>query len=548
MTSSTSPPTNAPQGLEMQLRERALLYEIQRSFSGVIDLDELLPILIARTKSAFEVESSAVLLVDPKTSELYFPHVSDVDRDVERRFASIRVPPGQGIAGWVVEHGETQCVADVRQDPRWYGNVDSASGMVSESLLCAPLRGKERTVGVIELRNKLTGDFQPADLRLIEALADAIGLALENALLYAQTQESEELLKGKLAVRNRQAIRDGGFRSIVGQSEAMRTVFGLMEKAAATPITVLIHGETGTGKELVAKAIHAAGDRAEREFVAVNCGGLSETLLESELFGHKKGAFTGADQDRSGVFEVADGGTIFLDEVGDMPAPMQIKLLRVLQENEIVRVGETLPRKVDVRIVAASHVDLAAAFREGRFREDLYYRLSAFPIELPPLRERKEDVPLIALNLLERTIEKFGKGPRAFAPDVLAIFESHDWPGNVRELQNEIERAAAMAAAREEIEPADLSEKFKRIDVPKMSTEINTGNLTLKEARDLFEREYVAQVLAQHRGNAAQACKTLGISRVMLQKKIRQWDLRNSAHGNTAKEGRSSKSTARQAT
>jgi Nif-specific regulatory protein len=525
--------------LGMQVRERALLYEIQRSFSGVIDLDELLPIVIARTKSAFEVESSAVLLVDPRTSELYFPHVSDVDPEVERRFASIRVPPGRGIAGWVVEHGETQCVADVRKDPRWYGHVDEESGMRSESLLCTPLHGKSSIVGVIELRNKLAGQFTPGDIRLIEALAGAIGRALENALRYARTQESEERLKGELAQLNRQAARDSSFRRIVGQSESMRKVFRLMESAVTTPITVVIHGESGTGKELVAKAIHYGGDRADHAFVAVNCGGLSDTLLESELFGHKKGAFTGADNDRLGVFEVADKGTIFLDEVGDMPTAMQIKLLRVLQEGEVVRVGETIPRKVDVRVIAASHVDLSTAVQAGVFREDLYYRLNAFPIQLPPLRERKDDLRLIAVSLLERTIEKFGKGPSSFAPEVLAVFDAHDWPGNVRELQNEIERAATMAAARDRIELEDLSDKFQSMNAPKMSSALSTGNLTLKEARDLFEREYVAQVLAQHRGNAAQACKTLGISRVMLQKKIRQYDLRRTPQGQAQKDGRS---------
>jgi len=513
--------------LEMQVRERALLYEIQRSFSGILDLDELLPVVIARTKAAFSVESSAVLLVDPDTQDLYFPHVSDVDAGVEEKFAAIRIPPGQGIAGWVVEHGESQCVPDVRQDARWYGSVDDVSGMVSQSLLCAPLRGRDGVVGVIELRNKLAAEFQAGDVRLLEALADAIGGALDTALRFERSKQSEVRLRGELAEFSRQAARGASFRNIVGQSAAMQKVFRLMESAVAAPVTVLLQGETGTGKELVAKAIHSAGPRAEHPFVAVNCGGLSETLLESELFGHAKGAFTGADTDRMGVFEVADRGTIFLDEVGDMPRSMQIKLLRVLQEGEVVRVGETSPRKVDVRVISASHVDLEAAVRAGTFREDLFFRLSTFPIHLPPLRERREDIGLIAANLLERTREKFGSGPRSFAPQVVAAFESHDWQGNVRELQNEIERAAAMATGAEVLDLHHLSEKLALGTlVPTTSSALATGGLSLKEARQLFEKEYVAQVLAQHRGNAVQAAKTLGISRVMLQKKIRQYDLR----------------------
>ena len=513
--------------LEWQVRERALLYEIHRSFSDIIDLGELLTAVIARTKAAFAVESSAILLLDSETSELYFPHVADVDADVERRIAATRIPPGVGIAGWVVEHGETQCVADVRLDPRWYGKVDEASGMVSESLLCTPLRGKERTVGVIELRNKLSGEFGPADVRLIEALAIAIGRALENALDYERAQKKEARLLEEVTELNRQAARSSSFRNIVGQSDPMREVFRLMDSAIAAPVTVLLRGETGTGKELVAKAIHYSGPRRDYPFVAVNCGGLSETLLESELFGHCKGAFTGATTGRAGVFEVANRGTIFLDEIGDMSAAMQIKLLRVLQEQEVVRVGESEPRPVDVRVVSASHVDLAAAVESGGFREDLYFRLSTFPIEIPPLRERGGDLRLIALHLLEQTVEKFGRNAKSFAPEVLAAFEAYNWPGNVRELQNEIERAAALAADRERIELEHLTaERCPAVVPPEMSTALSAGNLTLKEARDLFEREYVAQILAEHRGNASQAAKTLGISRVMLQRKIKQYGLR----------------------
>jgi Nif-specific regulatory protein len=523
----TSRESGGAETLETQVRERALLYEIERSFSGIIDLDRLLPTMIARTKAAFAVESSAVLLVDPDTSELYFPHISDIDVATEEKFAAIRIPPGQGIAGWVVEHGRTECVRDVRSDPRWYGSVDEESGMVSHSVLCTPLRGRDGIVGVIELRNKLSGEFGPEDTRLLESLAEAIGDALDNSLRFERSRQAEVRLRGELATLRRQRARDASFRKIVGQSEAMRKIFRLMESAIAAPVTVLLQGETGTGKELVANAIHQAGPRAAYPFVAINCGGLSETLLESELFGHNRGAFTGATTSRAGVFEVADRGTIFLDEVGDMPASMQIKLLRVLQEGEVVRVGESKPRKVDVRVISASHVDLEKAVEEGRFRGDLFFRLSTFPIRLPPLRERPEDIGLIALNLLERTIEKFGGGPRGFSPQVLAALQAYDWPGNVRELQNEIERAAALANSEEEISLHHLSERLAvALPRPMTISSLKTAGMSLKEARQLFEREYIAQVLAEHRGNAVQAAKALGISRVMLQTKIRQYDLR----------------------
>jgi Nif-specific regulatory protein len=508
--------------LRLSIRQRARLYELSRAFHELLDSEQLLPVVIAKTKALFGVESSAIMLHDPATDELYIPYVADVAPDVERRLAAVRFPASQGIAGSVLRSGMVEHVPDVGRDPRWYRHVDGQTGMTTHSLLSAPLRARDGIIGVLSLRNKLEGEFTAEDCRLIAAVAENIALAIDNARRLGNAQQSAARLRTQVDLLQRQV--GAGFGGIVGSSPAMQRVFRLLESAAGSPVTVLISGETGTGKELAARAVHDNGPRRGRPFVAVNCGALSATLLESELFGHRKGAFTGAVSDRQGLFEVADGGTIFLDEVGDMPAAMQVKLLRVLQEGEVLPVGETVPRPVDARVISATNRDLQAATAAGAFREDLLYRLNAFPITLPPLRERREDIPLLVTRLLEQTTAKFGKPIQRCSPRVMDLLMAYKWPGNVRELQNEIERAVALAPAGGVIEPADLSAHL--IDASGPRIPLPAAELTLRRARELFEREYVAQVLAQHQGNATRAAKTLGISRVMLQKKIRDYGLR----------------------
>jgi transcriptional regulator with GAF, ATPase, and Fis domain len=507
------------------LRQRARLYEISRAFSQFVELERLLPVVIAESKALFEVESAAIMLLDAAAGELFVPYIADMAPEIERRFAMVRFPADRGIAGWVLQHGTVELVADVSADPRWYRSVDGQTGMATHSLLCAPLRARRDVIGVLSLRNKLGGVFTADDVELIAGLADSIAIAIDNARRYGDAQRSAARLRDAVDVLQQQIARDSGFDGIIGHSAAMQRVFRLLASAAASPVTVLITGETGTGKELIARAIHYNGPRRSRPFVAVNCGALSETLLESELFGHRKGSFTGALADKKGFLEMADGGSIFLDEVGDMPPSMQVKLLRVLQDGDFTPVGDTTPRQVDVRVISATHRDLSVEIAGGRFREDLYYRLNAFPIGLPPLRERREDIPLLVARLLERTAEKFARAVQTCSPRALELLVNHSWPGNVRELQNELERAVALAPAGAAIEPVDLSERLTKTASPVVA--LPSSGLPLRQARELFERDFVAQVLAQHGGNASRAAKTLGISRVMLQKKIRLYGLRS---------------------
>ncbi len=512
--------------------QTALIHELAGTFSRMIDLDELVPVVIERSRQVLDYESAALLLLDPGTNELYIPYVADAEPEVVERLLAVRFPADRGIAGWVLEHGSIEYVADVARDQRWYSEVDSQSGAVTDSLLCAPLRTDDRILGVIELRNSLKGTFTDHDRDLIAALADTIAIAVDNAQRYGNAVESVRRLEDENVVLHRQIARQSGFGEIAGSSATMKEVYALMESAIASPVSVLIRGETGTGKELIARAIHYNSARRERAFVAVNCGALTETLLESELFGHRRGAFTGADRDKRGLFEVADGGTIFLDEVGDMPLQMQAKLLRVLQEGEVTPVGATQCTQVDVRVISATHrdIDPDSDSDETEFRSDLFYRLGVFPIDVPPLRDRRDDIPLIAQRLLEQTVERFGKNIPGLSNEVIDIFVGYDWPGNVRQLGNEIERAVALCPPEHEIDTSHLSQALAKsagespTSPGDLADQISTQ--ALRAARDAFEKQYIGRVLAEHDGNATQAAKTLEISRVMLQHKIRDYGLR----------------------
>jgi transcriptional regulator with PAS, ATPase and Fis domain len=355
--------------------------------------------------------------------------------------------------------------------------------------------------------------------------AGSVVIPIENAHFYQHIRPSETRLHEELAIPQREVVHHQRFEEIIGTGSAMAKVFALMESAILPPIAVLLQGETGTGKELIARAIHDNGPRRERPFVAVNCGALTETLLVSELFGHKRGAFTGAMSDKPGLFEVAHGGTIFLDEVGETTIAMQVKLLRVLQEGELRRVGETQARRVKVRVISATNRDLAQEVQHKRFREDLYFRINVFPILVPPLRERREDIPLLVSRFLRRSNDKLSKQIPGITPQALIYLVNYLWPGNVRELENEIERAVALTPDGTPIPPKCLSD---RIVIQRSSRVPLLADIKpLKQARLNFERAYVAEVLRQNRGNAVRTAKDLGISRQMLQQKIKAYCLRH---------------------
>ncbi len=347
--------------------------------------------------------------------------------------------------------------------------------------------------------------------------ADQLQLVIERALTQRRLLEENRRLREQLTETYR-------FENIVGRSRPMAQVFDLIKKVAASEANILVVGESGTGKELIARCIHANSHRAARAFVPVDCASLPEHLLESELFGHERGAFTGAIATRRGLFEEANGGTSFLDEVGDIPLPLQAKLLRVLQERQVRRVGANRFIDVDVRVICATHQNLADMVQKEKFREDLYYRLNVISLPLPPLRDRPGDIPLLAYHFLRRYAAQSGKEVKGIAPETLELLEAYPWPGNVRELQNVIERAVVLAEG-EMVTPAELPANLRLPQ--KVPTAMVADHLSLKNAKrhwvEAFEREYLIALLNKHQGNISQAAKTAGVDRKTIHRLLKRY-------------------------
>ena len=502
----------------------AILLELSSAFTAELKLDELLPLILDRTKRVLRAEATSILLIDRETGELHFPVTSSASASVDASLHDLRFPADRGVAGAALSGGRTIHVPDVSQDQRFYSAIDRETGQQTREIVCAPLRAHGEYIGVMEALNPTTGNFTPGDVEFLDALAGPVSIAIENARLYEELRASENRLRHEVDGLRRERVHRG-FPEVVGTSPALARVFSLMESAVPSSITVLLEGETGVGKEVIARSIHNNGPRRDAPFVALNCGALPEALLQSELFGAKRGAYTGATEDKQGLFEAADGGTLFLDEIGETSSAMQVELLRVLQEGEIRRVGETQIRKVDVRVISATNLNLAEEVKEKRFREDLYYRISVFPIEVPPLRDRRSDIPELASMFLRRLSERSGKPPSPLSPDTLDRLSNYPWPGNVRELENEMERASALALEGRSIGPELLSERILAASVNPPT--LPSSHLTLREARAHFEREYIADVLGRHDGNATRAARSLGLSRQMLQRKIKAYRLRD---------------------
>ena len=344
---------------------------------------------------------------------------------------------------------------------------------------------------------------------------EEILMTVEKALVFGQAISENRRLRRLVHDRFR-------LENVIGSSERMGRVLDLVERVARSDVTVLITGESGTGKELIARGIHFSGPRAERPFVALNCAAIPETLIESELFGHKRGSFTGAIADSKGKFEEASGGTLFLDEVSAMPPVLQPKLLRVLQEQEIVRLGESAPRKVNVRIIAATNRDLQTMIADGAFRDDLYFRLAVVPIGLPPLRERREDIPLLAEHFLKRACERHKLGELRMDREVFAALSAYSWPGNVRELENTVERMAVLSTG-ETITLEDLPESIRQPPnyVANVLLELPADGLSIEQV----EREIIRQALEMHDGNQTRAARYLDITRSALIYRMQKYGL-----------------------
>ncbi len=376
------------------------------------------------------------------------------------------------------------------------------------SIACVPLLLKGQLIGVIYIDSRgETAGFDQQSLEFLNAFSNQAAIAIENARLLESLRTENELLKGEFH-------RIYSFKEIIAKSKGMERVLRLMGKVLNNTAVVLVTGETGTGKELVARAIHYNGPRKNKPFVTVNSAAIPENLLESELFGYKKGAFTGANTDKKGLIELADSGTLFLDEIGELPLGLQVKLLRFLQEREIMRLGDNRPIKVDVRIIAATHRNLAEEVREGRFREDLYYRLNVIEINIPPLRERKKDIPLLAHYFLKKFSRKMEKTVNGFQPAALEKLIAYPWPGNVRELENAIERAVILAS-----QPL-ITEEDVILNSISESPGIEAG-MTLEEV----SRVLLEKTLRANDGNKTKTAEAMGVSLRWVHYKMKEWGL-----------------------
>jgi Nif-specific regulatory protein len=419
----------------------------------------------------------------------------------------LRLPDGAGVVGRVVHGREAVQVDDVQAEPGWNPAVDAASGFRTRNLLCVPLLDAAgQCLGALEVLNRAAGPFAAEDVETLRALAAHTVAALQNV------REREALLRSNAQLEGRE--RRGS--RLVGESTAVRALRAAVERVARTELPVLILGESGTGKEVVARTVHYSSPRQRQPFVPVNCAAIAETLLESELFGHEKGAFTDAVVTRPGKFEAAAGGTLFLDEIGDLSAGGQAKLLRVLEEKVVYRVGGTQAIPVDTRIVAATNRNLAERVQAGKFREDLFYRLTVVTLDLPPLRERRDDILLLADYFLEQFGRDAGRPRLALSAEARRRLEQHNWPGNVRELRNLMERVAFLCP-HDRVEAGDLAFILR----PAAERGDRYAGLTLAEATKVFEREHISRAIEQSGRNMSDAAKLLGLHRSNLYRKMK---------------------------
>lgn len=484
------------------------LYEASEDLTSVLDLNLLLDRILDRLKKVSRAERVLIVLKDEAAAHVEVARKHNLDDAATREIS-------RGIIKWAMERNEPILSLDARVDERFRQRA-SVTAYGIRSVLCVPLRHAESgVIGAIYMdHRKLEDLFAEKDRALLSAFGNLVSIAVVNARMYSQIGDRALFFQKQIEGRHR-------LEELVGQSRAMQDVFKLVDVAAESDMTVLIQGETGTGKELAARAIHARSKRKDKPFLSANCAALTHELLQSELFGHKRGAFTGAVSDRRGLFLSADGGTVFLDEIGNASPQLQSSLLRVLQNGEIQRVGETEVRNVDVRVIAATNRDLEADVREGRFREDLYYRLRVLQIDMPPLRDHIEDVPLLSEHILERVCADQGKSVPGFTVGAIRVLMDHGWPGNVRELENEIGRAVALVEEEKEISADLFSEK---IGLPEELRARERGYF--KARLDAVKRRMIIDALDQSGGNISRAADRLGLSRNGLQKMMTRYGLR----------------------
>ncbi|MBV9947321.1 MAG: sigma 54-interacting transcriptional regulator [Myxococcales bacterium] len=509
-TATLTPITDTQLQVVQQLGGFRKLYEFSEKLMTMKDIDRLLEAMLDAVIEVTGAEKGLILLNEDAFTGGHPAPAEPPDaagapaqgarggtiraaRNVKREaIADASGTISDSIVRKVIETGRPVIVSDALTDSQ-FKTSESVLALRLSSVMCAPLVSQALAQGVLYVGNdRVKGLFDRNQLEVLSIFASQASLILENAMLLRALRADKEKLVAEL--------KDKRFGEIIGACPSMLEVFRKLQKVATTDISVLITGETGTGKELIAREIHRRSNRVSGPFVVINCGAIPENLIESELFGHVKGAFTGAVASRPGKFQAASGGTLFLDEIGELPLNLQVKLLRALQERVVFRVGDSKPEKVDIRVVAATNRVLEDEIRASRFREDLYYRLNVVNIYLPPLRERGDDVLIIARALLSKHTEELASQVQGFTPQALAAIKKNAWPGNIRQLENRIKKALVLCD-RSLLTPEDLD----------LGKESENPILPLEKAKEEFQRKYVLEVLERNNGNRTQTARDLGV-------------------------------------
>jgi Nif-specific regulatory protein len=497
-------------------KELQLLSDISQSFAESLDLEATLKSILKSFDTHLKLRRGTITLLDPDTEMINVK----LAHGLSNRFKSEgSYKIGEGITGLVVQSGKEIVVPDISKDPRFLHKTGPRGQEKGKKIafFCVPIKLEGNTIGTLSVDKQvgIKEDFD-ANVRLLNVFSTMIAQAVRlNKLVESDRQELRDE-----NVRLREELKSQfNIHNMVGRSNAMRQVYRLIEQVSNSNATVLIRGESGTGKDLVAHAIHYNSMRADQPFVKVNCTALPDTLLESELFGHEKGAFTGAVERKIGRFEKAHGGTVFLDEIGDFSMNLQVKLLRVIQFKEFERVGSIKTIKTNVRIVVATNKNLEEQIKDGLFREDLYYRVNVFPIYLPPLRERKDDIMLLADYFLERIAAENHKNISRISTPAIEMLTRYHWPGNVRELENCVERAVLMCDD-EVIRSEHLPPSLQMVKKAK-----SVSRRTFTEIIENKEKELIVDALKQSSGKQRKAAKDLGITERMLGYKIRKYNI-----------------------
>jgi len=506
---------NRPE-IRQEINELSLLFEISQILESTMDLRDVVRPVLKTISSYTGTVRGVISLLNRKTGEISIEEAVGLSSHQQKRG---RYRLGEGITGKVVQSGRPAIIPRISEEPLFLDKTKARENIDWEdiSFLCVPIKIGNEVIGTLSV-DRLFSDEATLneDVRLFSVIASMISQAVK--IRQEAQEERQKLLEENIRLQEELKHRYHP-TNIMGNSNEMQEVYDLIGQVAESETTVLLRGESGTGKELVAHAIHYASSRSHKPFIKVNCAALPETIIESELFGHEMGAFTGALHQRKGRFELAHGGTLFLDEIGDLSIMTQIKLLRVLQEKEFERVGGAETIKTDVRIVAATNRNLEELITKNRYREDLYYRLNVFPIHIPPLRERKTDILLLADHFIEKYSKTAGRNIRRISTPAIDMLMAYHWPGNVRELENCIERAVVVSND-DVIHGHHLP--------PTLQTAEASGTTireTLDEALDSIEREMLIEALKSSRGNMAKAARLLSISERRMGLRINKYSI-----------------------